>query len=433
MKKLILSAVALSTLTVSFAQNKDVEKLQKALVKNDASIADAKKASTAAPWIERADIFIDMANAYTKNLIPGFGLTQIQETIGAPSSSNEVEYKGVTYMQHSYPEFDVYTNPEQNTISFWMVKEAPVEGALTKAFESLEKAHSLSSKEFEGTGKGSVAASRLVAAYQADGMAFYNMGEGDKAGELFEKSFEVGELTGTFDTLYLYYAGIAYFEGQDFAAAVPALEKVLNAGSDQDGQLYYYLAESYIKEGNTDKAITVLEDGFNKYPADETIMGTLINAYMAAKKDPSQIVTLVQKAQELSPKNTTLYMVESSIYAEMGDNAKAYVVLEKIMNDIDPNFFSAYYNYAIMKILEAQEIRKQADALDLNDVKGYEAKMDEIVAIQTDAIEKLEKAHEIDKANKDVIDVLKQLYFPRREDEGSKARYEYFEGLANAQ
>ncbi|MFI3295156.1 MAG: tetratricopeptide repeat protein [Rikenellaceae bacterium] len=431
MKKFILLASAMFALTAASAQDKEVVKIEKSLEKSDLAIADAKKATLATTWIDRGNLFIDMANVYTKSLIQGFGLTQIQSAIGAPKSTEAVEFKGVQYNLNEFDKFDVYTNSGDNMIAFWLVNEYPIETPLESAYESLVKAKELSSKEFEGAGKGSIAAGRLQAIYQADGMAHYSLDNSEDAAELFLKSFEVGELTDSFDTVFLYYAGICFYESAHYAKAISALDKVFAAGSDQEGMVYYYMADSYSQLGDTQKAIDLLEEGFAKYPTDNTIMGTLINVYMTSKQDPSKIVEVIKAAQELDPSNTSLYMVESTIYNEMGDSEKAYAVLDKVINEIDPAYFGAYYNYAIMKVLDAQALNEEAAKLDLNDVKGYNDMMDQIIALQAEAIEILEKAHEIEKENVAVIELLKQLYFPRRDEEGAKERYEYFDALSN--
>lgn len=426
MKKLILLCAAVATFGVAFGQSKEAEAVKKKLEKNALATQDAKKGATVGPWLEKANILIDASNTYTSKLIPGFAIEQTLQLLGQPNAQSSVEFKGSKYTKYVYDNFNLYAN-ESNLIAFWEVTGSVEDNALNDAYDALVKAKSISPKDFLGTSKGVTVADRLKAQLQTEGMAKYSMGNSLEAAKDFVLSFETAQLTGAFDTIYLYYAGVAYSEVGDNAKAAPIFEKLLSAGSDQDGMVQYYLSLCFMANNEPLKAIEVLEKGFKKYPSNNTLIASLINAYISSKQDPAKIVAIVQQAQQLDPKNVSLYLVESSVYNEIGDRENSYKALEKAQQ-LDPTYFGAFFNYGVMKILEAEDVRKESDKIDINDTKSYDAAMMKIVQLQKDAVDTLEKAHELDSKNFDVVDLLRQLYFPLRDEQ--PAKYEKFDQLS---
>lgn len=422
MKKLIMLCAAVAMFGVAFGQSKEAEAVKKRLEKAEVATADAKKGATAGAWIEKANVLVDAAIVYTSKLIQGFSIEQAIAMIGQPKATVAVDFKGESYNKYEYANFDVYVN-NQNQIVFWEVTNDVVQGALQSSFEALVKAKSIAPKDFTGSAKGVTVTNRLKTQLQSEGMAMYSMNRSAEAAKDFELSVEAGDLVGTLDTAYLYYAGVAYVEANNTAKATPIFEKLLNYGRDQEGMVYYYLSQIFMIQNDSKKAIELLEAGFKKYPSNPTLITSLINAFIVAKEDPTKIVAIVKQAQQLDPKNTSLYLVESSVYNEIGDKVNAYKALESAQ-EIDPTYYDAFYNYGIMKILEAEDVRKESDKIDLNDAKAYDAAMANIVQLQKDAISKLEKAHELNPTNFDVADLLRQLYFPTREE--NAAQYEKY-------
>ncbi|MEG0655476.1 MAG: hypothetical protein RR465_00430 [Mucinivorans sp.] len=207
------------------------------------------------------------------------------------------------------------------------------------------------------------------------------------------------------------------------------LEKVLSLAYTQDGAIYYYIGLCQDLLGDKEGAIKTYEMGFSKYPANQSVMAGLINAYMESGKNTDQLIAIVHKAQELDPKNVSLYLVESNVWDKLGNKTKAEDALIKA-TEIAPNDFNVHYNYAILKVLHAEGLIKAANELDLNDTKNYNEMMSKAIELQKIAIEKLEKAYSIDPKNAGAIDLLRQLYFPRRDDSPEMLkRYEFFSEL----
>ncbi len=139
-------------------------------------------------------------------------------------------------------------------------------------------------------------------------------------------------------------------------------------------------------------------------------MGGLINAYINADRDPEEIIKLIHNAEELDPKNTSLYQVEAQIWDQAGKMDEAYAALDKAIA-IDPTVVNAHYNYAVFKVLESDALVEAANKLDINDVKGYNDMVTKAENLRKESVAKLEQCLEMEPANETVISLLSQMYF----------------------
>lgn len=431
MKKLLIIAAAVLTISAA-AQTKEETAIAKRLEKSDAAIADAKKSGQANTWIDRASIYIDMTNVYTSQMVGGFPAEAILKQMGDPINIEDVEVVSLPMKKYVFQDLDVYVNA-QGLIQYWTAKKEIDKDALTKALECLTKAKELSAKDFVNKGKGYNVVMLLDNQYQTEAMSNYSLGKPAIAARKFDESFQAKELIGKIDTVSVYYAGVAFAEGGEHQNALERFEKALSLNYIQDGSIYFYIGTCQEALGKTQDAIATYETGFGKFPQNQSIMASLINAYMSTGQNTDKLITIIKKAQELDPKNASLFLVESNVWDKLGDKVKAEEAIQKA-EAINPDDFTVVYNYAIMKVLQAEKLIEAAGKLDLNDSKTYDEMIAQALAAQTTAIEKLEKAHKLDATNDSTIDILRQLYYPRREKSPEMTeRYNYFLKLYNAQ
>lgn len=426
MKKLLILAAALLTLSSVAQTTPEEEALGKKIAKSDEAVADAKKSLQINTWITRANLYIDAANLYTNKLIVGFAADAVLSQLGTATSVEQVTISGVTLTKHSFPTVDVYVN-ETGLIQFWQAKKEFVEGSLKLAYDNLKKAKEIDPKAFSS--RATSAVMRLDNQCQTDAMTAYSLGDQLAAAKMFDGSFDAKELIGKIDTVSLFYAAVAYQEVKMYKEALDRFEKTLSFDYVKEGAIYYYIGFCQEQLGERDAAIKTYEAGFAKYPNNQAVMAGLINAYMVSGKNMDQLVGIVHKAQELDPKNVSLYLVESNVWDKLGDKEKAEAAMIKA-TEVAPEDFNVFYNYAVLKVLQAEAVVAEANKLDLNDNKTYNAMMEKAVGLQKFAIEKLEKAYQIDPNHVGAIDLLRQLYFPRRDDSPQmQERYDYFNAL----
>lgn len=425
MKKLILILAAVCTTTVAFSQTKELNNLAKKLEKSDEAIV--KKASAPATWVERADLLLDASSAYTADLIAGFPIEQTLLILSEePSSITEVDVNDKPYKKYAFTNYDIFVD-ENGSVQFWQNKKEFRPNSLQGAYEALQKAYELDPNGFQGRAHNTVI--KLLNQYNTDGMNAYSLGQKIPAAETFAKVAETNKLIGVTDSVMIFYAGVAYNEGGDYANALKYMRQSKEIGYDQGGAVDTYIAYIQEQTGDVNGAIATLERAAVDYPEDNQIVTQLLKLYVDTDRDPQTIVDMLNRAKQLDQSNISLYLVEGNLWEQTGDSEKAEAAFREALAK-DPNNFIAHLNTGILISRKGDKLVEEANKLDFNDVKGYNALIEQAYPYYTDAIEMLEKAHQIDPTNDHPVELLKRLYDARRDDsDNDEARYQYFDNL----
>ena len=149
MKKTILTAFAalLVAIPAAEAQKVNQEALLAKIEKSDADIANEKKATKAATWINRGKAFYDVAAEPTKNLFVNMESTMLKLTAGNPKATKQETLNGVQYTAWVYPWFTAYI--KDNKVATWKQTKWVIKDAPEKAIEAYEKAYELDPKSAE--------------------------------------------------------------------------------------------------------------------------------------------------------------------------------------------------------------------------------------------------------------------------------------------
>jgi Flp pilus assembly protein TadD len=125
----------------------------------------------------------------------------------------------------------------------------------------------------------------------------------------------------------------------------------------------------------------------------------------------------LDKAKKNDPNNKSFYFADGTIYDKIGNMDKAVEAYNKAIA-IDPNFYDAYFNLAVVYFNSAVKLTEAANA-EL-DNKKYQDKKNLADEEFKKAIPHMEKAYEVAKglttpeapANmKQALETLKQLYY----------------------
>ncbi len=408
---LVAAAFTLSAV----AQTKAEKSIQKKLDKSDAAIENPKKAAKLNTWLDRSDLYVDASVVFTKNLlkeVPAMQLT-MSSIAGEPNSIEEAVVGADTYSKYIYNNFDVYVTMD-GMVAFWEVKNEMIEGAMSLAVENFLKAKEVDAPAFMKSSKVKNLAERITAELSSTGISAYSLKQFDVAGNSFSEAFTTQEAIGNFDSISCYYAAVCYTEGEIFDKALPLLEKLVSVNYLQDGLTYFYLASAQKGLGDMEGYVKSYETGFTQFPQNPTIMAGLINAYLETERNTEDVVKLIKQAEELDPQNVSLYLVESDIWEKAGNLDKAYAALDQAIA-VDPNSIPAYYNYAVRKVVESDEVVAKAQKLDINDVKGYNELVAKAETLRKECVTYLEKCMSIDETNESVISLLGQMYFVCRD------------------
>ncbi|MDE6499367.1 MAG: tetratricopeptide repeat protein [Rikenella sp.] len=429
MKKLLMILAAATTvLSAAYAQTKALDNLKKQLQKSDATIADPKKAGSAGTWVDRASVLLDASNIYTKELIAGFPIDQSLNLI--PDDYQEiveVEVGGQPHKKYVFENYDIYVDGN-GLVAFWNTKNEFRPGALNGAFDALKRAYEIDPSI--ATGKGYLVGDKLYNQFKTDGMNLYNLDRKAEAGALFGQAAEVYGMMGNVDSVMIYYAGVAYNEAGEYDKALEYMNKAKEVGYDEQGGVDSYIAYIQQQQGKVEEAIATLEAALTTYPTNNQLVTRLIDLYVQSKRSPEQVVAMLDKAKALDSTNVQLYLMEGSLWEQMGEAEKAEAAFLQATK-VEPDNYVGYMNAGIMQARKGDALVEQAQKLDINDVKGYNALIERAIPHYDNAIELLEKAHELNPKEIVIVDMLKGLYYQKQQEGGPEmeAKFKHYNDL----
>lgn len=200
------------------------------------------------------------------------------------------------------------------------------------------------------------------------------------------------------------------------AEAIAVYQKLLDI-KYEDKDLYTKLSNLYTEGGRPDEALKILEAGRAAMPNDKDIMIAELNYYINANK-LDILVTKLESAIALDPKNTDLYFVLGTTHGELikldSTNGKmhfdaAIVAYDKALA-LDPNRFDINLNAGALFYNTAIEMNKVMNALPLEKEKEYEALKVDRNKLYSRALPYFENAYKIDPTNTDCMLALKEIY-----------------------
>lgn len=430
MKKLFLIIAAVCAVTVLNAQNRDA--LLSKISKAKEATQNEKKNTKSSTWFALGQAYLEGYQAIKGDALIGASQNEMKLILSGQKveSTEEVTLAGANYLVEHYADKDLYYSGDRlECIN--VTKPLMNEDILALAYEAYLKGVSLDAKSAKNK---DVIASliKIHDGYTADAWAAYLLNDLEKSASLFEKALPVfdNEIVGKKDTTSTYYAAAISNAAGKTDRAKDLYKQCFAMGYDQEGNGHAAVAEILKKEGDVEGAKAILNEGFQAYPSSQAILISLINLYIETKDDPSKILDLIHTAQANEPENASLLYAEANVYKQLGDKEKAIQLFNKSM-EVNPEYIFGVYEVGNMYYNEAIEIQTAMDALDVNDVKGYNELRDKFDATLKQCIPPFEKAFEAAKdgeIKKAVAQQLKQVFFIfRNESEEYKAGYEKYQ------
>lgn len=403
MKKILMTLALVASFQFAYAQtgaNKVVAQKRnaaKAAVESaEADAANAKKAAKLATWLNLGKAYLDANAAPTANAYLGATKTELSLLMGGnlnPISSETVVLDGVQLSKEDYGGCDFYFN-ENGTLVMTDVTEPVVPDALNKAFEAFKKAQEL---DVKGSKKKDISAAikSIADAFSEQAYNQYTFGNFAAASKFFERVSEVSlaEPYAVLDTNSIYNAAYTAFQSENFAKAKELFEKCASYGYYyNDGIVFSYLSKLAEKDGDAEKSLAILKEGFAAFPQSQAILVDLINYYITSKSDTDELFSLLNKAKQNEPNNASLYYVEGNINAQLGNEEAAIAAWEKC-SEVNPKYALGFYGEGVHFYDRAVDIQDAA-AAELDDAK-YMALVAEFEEVLEKSIAPFEKAFEI--------------------------------------
>ncbi len=413
----------------------DQEGIMKKLEKSDKEMA--KKSGKSATWLNRGRVMLEAATAYSKNVYEGLNTMTAGMMFDAPQAQEEVMISGEPVTKITYtPEFVAYADAGGNILA-WEFPVEMVPNALAQAEEAYNKAYELDSKS---TGQVMAGLQSIMDELQKLASFAYGAGKYALAGDYFKRAYDVSlspVMLMTNDAA-LYNAGLAYYFADESQKSFDAFKTAAEAGFDQNGDVFYFqyqalkeLAMAGGDEVNKEilmPAKDMLLTGFEKYPDNAQIIECLTDYYVSMGEDPASVIPLVEEAIAKTPDNASLWNGLGRIQNSQGDLDGAIVSFEKVA-ELLPDNAAAHYSVGYLYISKADKMNREANDKTYSSQDEYNEALAAANAVYAKSIAPLEKAHELDPADRSYVEYLRSVCFRLRDMEGIMDKYNMYNDL----
>lgn len=440
MKKTIGLAFAALLLAVPAANAQKVNEsaFRSRIEKSDADIADAKKNIKASTWIGRGKTFYDTAAEPSKNLFINMEAPMLKLAVGEPKAVEAAVLQGQPCEAWVYPYFTAYIL--NGKVATWKQTKWIVKDAVAQAVEAYNKAYELDPKQGPKVKAGLKQISDFCSLV---GNAELDLGNSAAAADAYVQAFEAqsGPAFGGADPVLLYYAGyLRTFDGANnpasFALGAEYLNKALDLGyTDEEGNIYYYLFHSYYGQKASDPAFVLrsrdaLLAGIEKFPKNERILEGLMQLYTSEEGvgDPADLVALIEGAIADNPQNVDLWSSRGRIFFALKNYDESIASFRKMV-ELRPELFDSYYFLGYMYTVKGDAMNEAISKNTYNSQSAYDADQRAVTEVYLAAVPYFEKAHELKPDHFETIQLLKQLCFRLRDEEGVMDKYNMYNAL----
>lgn len=440
MKRVFLTVLAAALLAVPVVQAQKVNKtaILAKIEKSDAEIADAKKSVKAATWINRGKAFYEAASEPTKSLFVNMDAPMLKLAVGEPASKGEETIGGKAFTTWVYPYFTAYI--QNDKLVAWKQTKFVMKNAAVKAMEAYNKAYEIDPKSEAKVKEG---LKQLADFCSQQGNVGIDTGEYAAAAEAFVLAYEakVSPAFNESDEQLLYYAGyLLAVDGannpKSFKAGAEHLSRAIEKGyADEVGDIYYYLFHCYYgqKAENPEMVVKGKETllaGIDKFPKNEKILEGLMQLYTTEKGvgDPADLVAMLDKAIAENPTNTDLWFGRGRVFFALNNYDESIASFAKVV-ELKPEMFEGNYYLGLFYTIKGDDENKKANEKPFVSYADAEADQKAVGAIYMQAVPWLEKALEIKPGDVDTLELLKQLCFRLRDEEGMMDKYNNYNAL----
>lgn len=241
----------------------------------------------------------------------------------------------------------------------------------------------------------------------------------NKALRSFEQILEVQDLPiiekdspGAVDTVIIFNAGLAAYNAENYDKAIEYYKKAAATGYNE-ARTYSLLANAYQLNKDTLGALTILQEGFEKYPQDNAVLTSMIQIYLDMNKT-EDAMRYLSMAIEREPNNATYHFAQGTLYEKLNNRPKAIESYENAIS-ADPQAFNAYYNLGALYYNEGVKQIEVANAVPTNKNEEYEAELKKADDWFRKALPYMEKCYQLKPDDTMTKESLKNLYYRLRD------------------
>jgi tetratricopeptide (TPR) repeat protein len=203
-----------------------------------------------------------------------------------------------------------------------------------------------------------------------------------------------------------YYAAIASINAGDTVGSIKRLESLMSDNYETKN-VYELLYQQYFAKKDTVKYMTVLKEGFDKYPAEPFFLQNLINNFIYSGKNKEALEYLNQAIAK-EPNVAQYHFVSGRLKEESKDYEGAKAAFEKAIQ-LKPDYAEAENAIARMYYNKAAAILQEAN--DIKDMAVVKKKQDEAQSLFKESLPYFKKAYEMNPKDAELKGDLKRIYY----------------------
>lgn len=181
----------------------------------------------------------------------------------------------------------------------------------------------------------------------------------------------------------------------------------LKAAGYKEETMYEWLSDAYAADHETDKMLNILNEGIKKYPGNKYLIGNLINYYLENNKE-QEAIQYLDAAIQKDPNNAQYYMIKGEMAIKKSKFDDAITNLKKA-TELDPSNFNAQYECGLAYEKKGEEIFDAAK--NIKDVKKYNAEKNKANEEYKKSLPYFEKARSINGSDEMNLRFLRSVYY----------------------
>jgi tetratricopeptide (TPR) repeat protein len=404
---------------ISEAQELTPETVKRRLERSNNRIENANHREKAKTWVDRGIVFQDVYDVNTQYLYLGMSRDELRLFMGDPREVRTEESQQRVRNIYVYDNIELYFENEE--LIGWQETEVIHENPLDEAYTSFQKAIELEetgpepgffARIFSSSQDRRISNSllRLHGQYVSKAVLEYEKNDFESSFQAFQRSIEIADspyYEEPVDTGLVFNTGFVAALAGKYEESLNYLNRAKDMGYSEGGSLYVLMKEAYVELGDSTSAEQILQEGFKKFPQDNTILVELVNFYITSD-NAQQALNYLNLAKQQEPDNPSFHYAEGALYEQMGEPEKAEAAYRRSL-ELDPNFFEANYNMGIVHFNRA--VRMLEEANEIMDNKKYEEARDAAYDVLKLAIPYLEQAHAITPDDPSTMETLRIIYY----------------------
>lgn len=316
---------------------------------------------------------------------------------------------------------DVYTAVASNP--FFAKK---YEGAADKAFESYKKA-----SEMDPSEKMKITISlklpRLSEVYYDMGSTSFKEGTFKNATLFFEKSFEVSQMMGVADSASMFNIALCAANDNQLEKAATNYKSLVDGAYPMMG-IYNGLADVYVRMNRKDEALKLMDLLIERFAGDSTAYVTAVGITLNLG-DNARAEVILNKAIAKWPASPFLYLAMGVAYENSGKGDLAEKSYQKAL-EINPDYAEAVYNLGAFYVNKGIKIKTEAENLPLEATDEYAKLLEKANDLFARSIPYLEQIVTAQPKNLDALNTLRGIYVQLKQMDKANKIKEQIDALA---